>query len=630
MSIQAGVYSLDGAPIPRGVAEAICRYLTHMRVERPLAFSSPQIALVGGGHDDAPMAVKASQPLISSSSCVLTWDGRLDNRSDVAFDLGIRLTDDLDITVVGAALDHWGLEALTRLIGDWSLARWNPVDGTLTLASDYAGVRPLYFAERADAVHWSTSLAELCDRLALRDDLDERFVLGYLTGLSEANVTPYLGVSAVPAGHSVTWTRDGERSVQRYWSMRHYETPANPRDLAMELRARFAKAVCDRLRGGTPVWAELSGGLDSSAVVCMAHHCLAQSGAAERLRTVSCVSNGSPESDERRFINAVVTPLGLHNEQIVSEDVADTWDPRWGWVSPLHPSGRALAMFRATDRGGGRALLSGRLGDVVMMNTPEDVGAIVEAVQARAFSAAVTLARQWCLRSRRTVWDLAGLLGRDLWPRTTSGRSAAQLLAPFGIDTDDPVQGAMTAYHLSRPMAQHWVAHAERRMRKPALDGVPAAKRPVVADILDSTEQRWLQGSAELSPVTYAHPYADRRLVEFMLRIPARFALLPGQPRALMKAALSDLLPPRVLSRFSKGYGDPLSMRAIRHGVAADRRLVDGWEVVRRGYVDAEHLAESFASIRSGASRRLKNLLMVANLERWLVRREERTRSATG
>jgi len=558
------------------------------------------------------------------------WDGRLDNREDLAFDMGESQSGVSDALLVSHALDRWGTNALAKLIGDWSLTLWDPSAPSVTLASDYAGVRPLFYSEQADSLHWSTSLAELTLRLGVREHLDDRFALGYLTGLAEANVSPYRGISSVPAGHAMTWSMDGSVRTRRFWSLPHDELPIAAGDVAPEFRRIFASAVRARLRTPGPVWAELSGGLDSSAVVCMARLCLMSTGAVDRLRTVSCISSSSSESDERRFVEAVVGPLAIPNEQLVSEHTTDAFDSTWGWVSPVHPSGRALAMFRLAEGNGSKVLLSGRLGDVVMMNTPEATAAISEALEERDVRAVISLGRQWCLKSRRTVWDLASLLVQDIWPRQNGMASAEQLLMPFGVDTTRPVAAAKQAYHLSDALAARWVELARCRTRRPALAGVSAAKRAVVADILDSTEQRWLQAPAELAPVSYAHPYADRRLVEFMLRLPARVTLPPGEPRALMKSALRDILPARILARFSKGFADPLNMRTIRRRVLAGSDAVASWEVVRRGYIDARELSRSFAEIRNGGSRKLKNLLMVVNLERWLSQREDRTRSATG
>lgn len=191
------------------------------------------------------------------------------------------------------------------------------------------------------------------------------------------------------------------------------------------------------------------------------------------------------------------------------------------------------------------------------------------------------------------------------------------MLHPFGASTTRPEYAAAEAFHLTAPLAQIWHEHAEARASR-LLAILPASRRSFLADVLDSTELRWLQSPPELSPVTYSHPYADRRLIEFMLAIPANVAVQPGQPRALMRAALEGVLPPRVRARFSKGFADPLHLRAIRQRLPADLSELGSWRVVERSYVDPKRLHAALCEVKNGASRRLKNLLLIMALERWL------------
>ena len=77
---------------------------------------------------------------------VLHWDGRLDNRDDLL----LRLSDSLESDTSNAAIaratyERWGITGLVHLIGDWSVVIRDHVNHTTVLASDFAGVRPLYY-----------------------------------------------------------------------------------------------------------------------------------------------------------------------------------------------------------------------------------------------------------------------------------------------------------------------------------------------------------------------------------------------------------------------------------------------------------------------------------------------------
>src|SRR5215469_9764878 len=88
---------------------------------------------------------------------VLLWDGRLDNRSDLI----VRLKDLLrgetsNAAIALAAYERWGTDGFVHLIGDWSVVIRDHANRTVVLASDFAGVRPLYYCARGGRVLWSS------------------------------------------------------------------------------------------------------------------------------------------------------------------------------------------------------------------------------------------------------------------------------------------------------------------------------------------------------------------------------------------------------------------------------------------------------------------------------------------
>src|SRR5208282_4615553 len=80
-------------------------------------------------------------------SYVLHWDGRLDNRNDLLPLLADLLREDKSNSNVAlAAYQRWGTDGLVHLIGDWSVVIRDDANRTTVLASDFAGVRPLYYS----------------------------------------------------------------------------------------------------------------------------------------------------------------------------------------------------------------------------------------------------------------------------------------------------------------------------------------------------------------------------------------------------------------------------------------------------------------------------------------------------
>jgi asparagine synthase (glutamine-hydrolysing) len=198
---------------------------------------------------------------------VLHWDGRLDNRSDLLPRLSLPV-ESSNAAIARATYDRWGSEGLVHLIGDWSLVIRDRE--STVLASDFAGVRPLYYHVQDGRVQWSNRLQSLVEETGITD-LDEQYIAGFLTFGGCANRTPYKGIYSVPPGQAVCVSSNGT-SIRRFWSMPtgdviHYQNQPRYEE---ELRALFREAVAVRLQSKSPVLAELSGGLDSSSVVCMA------------------------------------------------------------------------------------------------------------------------------------------------------------------------------------------------------------------------------------------------------------------------------------------------------------------------------------------------------------------------
>src|SRR6185295_15052949 len=129
---------------------------------------------------------------------VLHWDGRLDNRDDLLLSLRDSLGKETsDTAIARATYERWGSHGLIRLIGDWSVVIRDHVNRTTVLASDFAGVRPLYYHVRPEGVLWSNRLQNLVE-MTESSDLDEQYIAGFLIFGACPNRTPYKGIYSVP------------------------------------------------------------------------------------------------------------------------------------------------------------------------------------------------------------------------------------------------------------------------------------------------------------------------------------------------------------------------------------------------------------------------------------------------
>src|SRR5215475_6188647 len=141
-----------------------------------------------------------------SQASLLHWDGRIDNRDDLLLRLRDSLRGETGNAAIGLAVyQRWGIEGFVQIIGDWSLVIHDHSNRTAILASDFAGVRPLYYSVKREGVLWSNRLQPLVESTGI-SELDEEYIRGFLTVGGCPNRTPYKGIYSVPPGHAVRVT----------------------------------------------------------------------------------------------------------------------------------------------------------------------------------------------------------------------------------------------------------------------------------------------------------------------------------------------------------------------------------------------------------------------------------------
>lgn len=607
MASQSGVWRFDGAPVHDAAVRLVAALEPLAGDGVSLALSGEVVLAYGARHVWTGESI-VRQPLRSASGLCLTFDGRLDNACDLRLSLGSdRSLGDAHLAL--AVFERWGIDGLRRLIGDWSLVIWDSRCRRLHLARDYMGVRPLFYHVDARAVSWSTSLGELAVRAGCADDLEPAFAARFMALTLSTDVTPYRGVRGVPTATCVTVAPDGAESRRRFWrlepgTLRYARADA----YEAHLRALWAEAVGSRLRTPAPVWAELSGGLDSSSVVCMAA-ALVEGGLvdATALETVSHVVADSVGGDERPFIAAVEQATGIASHQVgLAEHEADRSEHEW--VTPFAFRGPRLASMRVARSHGARVMLTGRLGDLVMGGVADNSAAVFDDLARFDFREAFSQLRLW---SRAThaplaelVWNLAKIARPDAWRVVRPEPAGLELLTPA------------TRRLLEAPAPAH-----------PAVEARWSAQE-LVASLLDSSVTGRLGVAGEDEGVDFTHPLTHRPLVDFVLSIPARELASPGLPRSLMRRAFAGFVPAKVLTRRSKGYYPPSMSRAMRPR-AARLRPVGATEAVRRGWLDPDRLDAAISRLLHGSGDMAGEVQRALRLEEWLNARDRRAPAAT-
>ena len=550
---------------------------------------------------------------VSFDGSICAWDGRLDNRKEILLQLGCDIpARSIDGTLALGLYQAQGPNGLRHLIGDWSLVIADATSRLILLASDYAGIRPLYYCRTADRVIWSSSLSHLVQWTG-RNQLDEEYVAGFLARGAVAHKTPYRGVYPVSPGRAVCISSKGV-SNRAFWDLPiDKETRLNnPECYAEQLRALFREAVAVRLPSSGPVCAELSGGLDSSSIVCMADRIAQeQPGGPGRPTTFTYTHQGC--ADEKYF-RAVERARNLTSIRLDLEEYPFVAPDRAGNAAPAWWGPRLAELARRFDTMGAGVFLTGQLGDFVMGNMADDSEQVVDYLRDGHWLGAVHEAYEWGRSLRVPIYPL---LWRAL--RTAYSPWTASLESSAFDSVSNPLAKAhslapgilkLASLKQFEPLPErNWrKAHPGRRSRFRAL-----------SEMLDC---RTLQAPEALQHISYTHPYAHRPLVEFMLTIPPAEVCRPGEPRRLMRRAFGQLLPPAILERRSKAAYTQVYRQALIP-LATEMLSQPGQiRLVGHGYVDPTSVTERLARFLQGLDCNEPQLRQLLLFEFWLRNRE--------
>jgi asparagine synthase (glutamine-hydrolysing) len=598
MSSLYGWLYFDRRPLGPGETRAMLEPVNASEYAPPSTWSSTGLLLT---HADSPaLPPQSSRQPYAIASGAITFDGRLDNREALLLTLRDELLDDTsDAALALAAYAQQGAAGFSYLIGDWSLVLWDESRGRLILASDFAGVRPLYYQIFDGGVRWSTRLKPLVIANGV-SEVDEEYIGCYLLHGGCPNRTPYRGIRSVPPGHSLTVSRH-DRELRAFWQMPignivRYQTESGYEE---HLRELFATAVRSRLRTSAPVLVELSGGLDSSSIACMADTLIkTRAATAPRMITLTYDRPGSLDS---RFCRAVEEWCACESIHVSTSEHALLTAPPIGEPLPelweeLHQSVADTA--RAS---GAQVLITGTMGDLAMGNTGFDPAQVQSLFRAGKIGDAL---RETIHSSRTLRLPIAYVL----W-QAFGGGSREESFREDSIASQFQKQRGLS--DSARFFSQDWM-HA------------PRDQRSHLRQLGRVLELRRLQPSPALIHLSYTHPYADRRLLEFLYSIPREVVCGPGERRRLMRRAFSPFWPPLLRARKSKDLFGGAFYQALRPLALMMLAEIDKLQVIQRGYIDRSQLRDRLTRLVQSLECNQPQLRLIIALELFLRQFETR------
>jgi asparagine synthase (glutamine-hydrolysing) len=613
MSVQAGIWNLDGEPVKQDLLDQFSQAMTDIGSDGETTYCGGPLGMLYRPFHTRAESRGENQPYHDNRGRVMTWDGRLDNRHELICQLDHLLTDDhTDAAILAAALEQWGTDCFAALIGDWALSIWDPQQHELILARDYMGIRHLFYYPKPQQIVWCSHLAPLAlsgDRFSVSDE----YVAGYLAFRPDAHLTPYSEIKSVPPGKFIR-LGNAKATVQSHWTPNvglkiRYKKDG---DYEEHFRHLFRVAVGRRLSSDAPVLAELSGGLDSSSIVCMADDIMAREGAeTPHVDTFSYYDSNDPDEDDLLHVIKVEEKRKRKGFHVDLAEFGDSFSLEFPVFSAIPGFGETEGLRRSRlelmRRNKYRVLLSGTGGDELLGQ------ALDPSIQ------------------------MADLLLRFRFP------SLAQQLVAWSLIKRVPWIQILfqTLIHLM-PLSIR-TRLSEVAKLEPWLDGDFARRHGLSARRLEALRGAWvwsptardsLQTLATLArqltqaqPSTYEprYPYLDRTLIEFLISIPSDQLLRPGQRRSLMRRALVGFLPLEITHRVTKASSSRCYCVTLEKYWNRIEKSLSSSLSSRLGYIKDDHLRAVLVLMKNGClPPYFLRPLRALSLELWLREMEAR------
>ena len=489
------------------------------------------------------------QPMSDPSSrFTVVFNGEIYNYLELGEELrslGHSFRSSSDTEVLLAAYQQWGKGCLSKLRGMFAFVVWDRTERRAFGARDRLGIKPFhYWIDGNNRLAFASELKAILPWLSqrrLRPQLAQQFLAFNLLE-HEPTETFFEEIHRLAPGHFFEW-RPGETfRAQVYWETKVVESElVSPKEEAFWIegfRSQFREAVDLHLRSDVPVGTCLSGGLDSSAIVCTVNEELRRRGAwREDWQHTFSACFEQESLDERPYMRAVVEATGCRPHEVfpsgdrLRQDL-DTW--LWHQEEPVGGTGcyAQFCVARLAHEHGIKVLLNGQGADeqlagyrkfiFVYLRQLARTGHWFRAARETSafFLSPEVLKTMRFAEGRRYLFKTLSEVNL-LWPGVT------QPLRPAGMGLNQTLSQRLDA-DLTRFSLPVLLRYEDRNMMAFGIES--------------------------------RVPFVDHVFVEWMAKLPPNLRLRNGWTKYVMREALADRLPPMVKQRKSKlGFSTPES-----------------------------------------------------------------------
>ena len=572
------------------------------------------------------LSAAANQPF-AKDGLVLVFCGEIYNYRELRAELataGTSFRTHSDTEVLLEAWRRWGPASLRRLRGMFAFAIFDEHEGTLTLARDQFGIKPLFWTARDGGIAFASELKGLRPLLGDRPAIDHTAIVASLLyyWIPEDHCV-YQGVYKLPPGTWLEVGPDGRHRLERFFDPRtELVWPSDRQVDVEELRRVLEDSVAAHLVADVPISTFLSGGLDSSLLTVLA---------ARHNRDIdSYTISFRPEDrrleampDDLAYARKLADRHGIRLHEVeIAPDVADLL-PRMVHMLD-EPIGDAAAInayliCRAAREAGVKVLLSGMGADELFGGYRKHYAGLLAARYRRL---------PGVIRHRvvAPAVDRLPVAGRRRGYR--SARWAKRFVAFADLPEEAAFRRSYTHYDVEElqqlldpelwPAVDQLVSeHAAVYNEGPADDQVNRMCYTDTRMFLTGLNLAYTDRASMAASTEVRVPYVDKEVVAAAFAIPGSAKIVGRERKAILKQAAEAWLPREIVYRPKGLFSAPLRAWIRRDLADMVEDLVAGGTLVTSGLVDKQMVRTMIDDDRRGAEDRSKEIWQLLTLELW-------------
>jgi asparagine synthase (glutamine-hydrolysing) len=564
------------------------------------------------------------QPITNEDESLwIVFNGEIYNHLHLRQELerrGHRYRTKSDTETIVHLYEEYGDDCVKHLRGMFAFAIWDRPKRRLCIARDRLGIKPLYYYYDGKTLLFGSEIKAILAYPGMKPEfnrgtLAEYLAFGYVSGAPSM----YAGISKLLPGHTLALDERGQLEVSAYWDLEvGVDDGSRPVEYYVSrYRELLEESVSSHLMSDVPLGVFLSGGLDSSAVAALTTK-LRQ----EPIETFA-VGYGEEAFSELPYARTVAGHLrSKHHEVRLSREEFFQTLPAliWHEDEPIAwPSSVALYFVARLARERVTVVLTGEGSDETLGGYTRYPWTLLNSRMDQAYRSLTPAALRRWLRQAIDAGPLSATAKRKLehtflvrdgasWPsfyfdNFYSAFSAAEqeeLLTPEArAAAGDAYAGAMMHWNHSSGDLLHRMLYTDIKT--------------YLVELLMKQDQMSMAASIE-SRV----PFLDHVLVEFTARIPAKYSTKGMAGKNILKAAVADLLPEKIIHRKKLGFPTPWAYWLAGPQLDDLERLLLEPRTQQRGLFRGEMVQRLFREQRAGSRDHGNRIWRLLNLELWL------------